>query len=326
MNAAHVDAYLRRLGAGHPAAPTAAALRELQLRHLRTVPFENLSVHLDEDIVLEEERLLDKVVGAHRGGFCYELNGAFGALLAALGFEVTLLAARVFGEEGRLGIPYDHLALRVRTADGGDWLTDVGFGALSHFPLAFEERGEQVEPGGTLQIVAAAPGPEPHTGPAPDPHLTGTKRSAGAAGTAEHAKQAGTAEHAKPAGTAKPAEPAEPAEPAGTGDLDVVLDGKPQYRLELRPRVLGDFVAGAWWHSTSPASHFTRSLVCSRLTEDGGRVTLGGRTLTTTGLDGTREVRDMTSDEEVLAVYRDRFGIELASVPAVRNRNPGRSS
>ncbi|PZG71113.1 acetyltransferase, partial [Streptomyces sp. NTH33] len=102
-------------------------------------------------------------------------------------------------------------------------------------------------------------------------------------------------------------------------DLDVVRDGKLEYRLEVRPRVLGDFVTGAWWHRTSPSSHFMRSLVCSRLTEDGGRITLSGRTLTTTGTDGAREVRDLASDAEVLAVYRDRFGIELASVPVVRD-------
>jgi N-hydroxyarylamine O-acetyltransferase len=103
-------------------------------------------------------------------------------------------------------------------------------------------------------------------------------------------------------------------------DLDVVQDGKPQYRLELRPRVLADFVAGAWWHSTSSASHFTQSLVCSRLLEDGGRITLAGRTLTVTGGEGTRDVRELTTDNEVLGVYRERFGIELGSVPEVRGR------
>ncbi|MCX5334157.1 MULTISPECIES: arylamine N-acetyltransferase [unclassified Streptomyces] len=273
MNSTQVDAYLRRLGAEHPAWPTVDVLRELQLRHLQTVPFENLSIHLGEEIVLEEKRLLDKVVGARRGGFCYELNGCFGALLGALGFEVTLLAARVYGEEGRLGIPYDHLALRVRTVDGGDWLADVGFGAHSHHPLAMGARGEQVDPGGTFRVVEAG------------------ADAAGVRGGHVVAEAA---------------------------DLDVVMGGKPQYRLEVRPRVLGDFVAGAWWHSTSPASHFTRSPVCSRVTEDGGRITLSGRSFTVTGADGTREVRELGTDEEVLGVYRERFGVELDRVPVAR--------
>ncbi|MFD6167688.1 arylamine N-acetyltransferase family protein [Streptomyces coeruleorubidus] len=273
MHSAQVDAYLRRLGVEHPAWPTVDVLRELHLRHLRTVPFENLSIHLGEEIVLEEKRLLDKVVGARRGGFCYELNGAFGALLAALGYDVALLAARVYGDEERLGIPYDHLALRVRTVDGGDWLADVGFGAHSHLPLAFGERGEQQDPGGTFRIVEAQPD------------------AAGVRG-GHHTVEA--------------------------ADLDVIRDGRPQYRLEVRPRVLGDFVAGAWWHSTSPVSHFTRSPVCSRVTEDGGRITLSGRRFTVTGADGGRQERELGTDEEVLEVYRERFGIELGSVPSVR--------
>ena len=278
MDATRRDAYLRRLGAGHPASPTADVLRDLHLRHLRTVPFENLSLHLGEEIVLDEKRLLDKVVGARRGGFCYELNGAFGALLTALGFGVTRLAGRVYGDEGRLGIPYDHLALRVRTVDGGDWLADVGLGAHCHLPLAFGERGEQEDPGGTFRIAAAGT------------DAAGVRGGPG---------------------------------PEGAADLDVSRNGRPVYRLELRPRALGDFTAGAWWHSTSPASHFTRSLVCSRVTEDGGRITLGGRRFTVTAPDGTREVRELGPDEEVLAVYRDRFGIELDAVPAVRGTGDG---
>jgi len=273
MNSAQADAYLRRIGTQYPAWPTSDVLRELQLRHLKTVPFENLSIHLGEEIVLEEKRLLDKVVGARRGGFCYELNGAFGALLGALGFDVTLLAARVYGEEGRLGIPYDHLALRVRTVDGGDWLTDVGFGAHSLHPLAFGERGEQEDPGGTFQVVESGP------------DAAGVR---GVGGSREGV------------------------------DLDVVRDGKAQYRLEVRPRVLADFVTGAWWHSTSPESHFARSLVCSRVTEDGGRITLSGRNFTVTTAERTKTVSVLATDKEVLATYRERFGIELDQVPEVR--------
>lgn len=278
MNSAQAEAYLRRLGVERPVSPTIHALRELQLRHLVAVPFENLSIHLGEDIVLEENRLFDKVVGARRGGFCYELNGLFGALLTALGFDVTLLAGRVYGDEERLGILYDHLALRVRTVDGGDWLVDVGFGAHSHCPLAIGQRHGQEDPGGTFLVAPAGPD------------------AAGARG--------GGAD-------------------ADSGDLDVVRDGSRCYRLELRPRALDDFVAGAWWHSTSPESHFTRSLVCSRVTEDGGRITLSGRSLTVTAPGGEREVRELGADSEVLSVYRERFGIEVSGVPGVRKPGGG---
>lgn len=147
-----VAAYLQRIGARRPARPDAAALRDLQLRHLSAVPFENLSIHLAEVIVLREEALVDKVVGRRRGGFCYELNGAFAGLLAALGFRVTLLAARVFGDGGP-GPPFDHLALRVDLDPDGPWLVDVGFGRFSHHPLRLDLRDEQPDPGGTFRIV-----------------------------------------------------------------------------------------------------------------------------------------------------------------------------
>ncbi|MEU5535879.1 arylamine N-acetyltransferase [Streptomyces sp. NPDC020362] len=289
MNSAQIDAYLRRLGVARPQQPTTEALRELHMRHLRTIPFENLSIHLGEEIVLEEKRLLDKLVEARRGGFCYELNGAFGALLAALGYQVEFLAGRVYGDEGRLGIPYDHLALHVRTADGGDWLADVGFGAHSHYPLAFAERGEQSDPGGTFRVAEAGPDAAGVRGGGDGPDAAGVR------GGGEGA--------------------------AGSVDLDVLRNGTPQYRLERRPRVLGDFVSGVWWQSTSPQSHFTQSLVCSRVTEDGGRITLSGRKLITTAADGRKEARELGTDEEVLAVYRERFGIGLGSVPTVRIRN-----
>jgi N-hydroxyarylamine O-acetyltransferase len=163
--------------------------------------------------------------------------------------------------------------------DGGEWLADVGFGAHSHYPLAFGARDEQEDPGGTFRIVEAGPD------------------AAGVRG--------GDGAPAKGGGEA--------------ADLDVVVGGRSQYRLEVRPRALGDFMAGAWWHSTSPASHFTQSLVCSRVTEDGGRITLSGRVLKVTGADGEREERELGTDEEVLEVYRERFGVALDRVPVARN-------
>src|SRR6266540_3030147 len=92
MDELSVAAYLDRIGAARPARADGGALRELQLRHLHAVPFENLSIHLGEEIVLEEQALHHKVVARRRGGFCYELNGLFAALLRELGFKVTLVA------------------------------------------------------------------------------------------------------------------------------------------------------------------------------------------------------------------------------------------
>lgn len=68
-----------------PGAPSPRALARLQLAHLRTVPFENLAVHLGERIALDPDTLHTNVVTRRRGGFCCELNGAFAALLISLG-------------------------------------------------------------------------------------------------------------------------------------------------------------------------------------------------------------------------------------------------
>jgi N-hydroxyarylamine O-acetyltransferase len=147
-----VDDYLARIGAARPERADDETLRELHLRHVLTVPFENLSVHLGEDIVLDDEALVAKIVERHRGGFCYELNGAFAALLSALGYDVALLAARVHGANG-LGIPYGHMVVRA-----GQWLVDVGFGSHSHYPLRADVSRDQVDPGGTFRVETTPDG------------------------------------------------------------------------------------------------------------------------------------------------------------------------
>ena len=95
MDETTLAAYLDRIGAGRPPVLDEAALGDLHRAHLMAVPFENLSIHLAESISLGEDGLIDKIVTRRRGGFCYELNGAFALLLQALGARVVLAAARV---------------------------------------------------------------------------------------------------------------------------------------------------------------------------------------------------------------------------------------
>jgi N-hydroxyarylamine O-acetyltransferase len=119
-------AYLRRLGLDAVPLPTGETLARLHREHLLRVPFENLDIHLGTPIVLDTGAFAEKIARRGRGGFCYELNGAFGALLAWLGFEVEQREARVHGSAGPGG-RFGHLCLAVRL-EGRPLLADVGFG------------------------------------------------------------------------------------------------------------------------------------------------------------------------------------------------------
>lgn len=149
----NIEAYLRRINYTGPTEPTAPTLRELHLAHLLAVPFENLDIHLGREIVLDEEKLLSKIVRQHRGGFCYELNGAFAALLRELGFEVAMLSAGVARAEGGFDPPFDHMTLMVRLEDR--WLADVGFGDSFREPLLLDNRDEQTQNGEAYKLVDA---------------------------------------------------------------------------------------------------------------------------------------------------------------------------
>jgi N-hydroxyarylamine O-acetyltransferase len=74
-----------------------------------------------------------------RGGYCYELNALFAALLRAQGYEVELLSARVGRPDGTLSPEFDHMALRVRSPRLlVPHLADVGFGDAFLRPLPLE--------------------------------------------------------------------------------------------------------------------------------------------------------------------------------------------
>ena len=124
-------------------APTIQTLQALHLAHMQSVPFENLSIHYGQPIILQVDALYDKIVNQRRGGFCYELNGLFAELLRHLGFQVTLLSAGVAKQTGGFGPEFDHLTLLIHQLSGTDWLADVGFGDSFLQPLRFEAELEQ---------------------------------------------------------------------------------------------------------------------------------------------------------------------------------------
>jgi N-hydroxyarylamine O-acetyltransferase len=150
-----VKAYLERINYQGPVAPNAETLRALQVAHLLAVPFENLSIHARQPIVLEDGALFAKIVLHRRGGFCYEANGLFAALLRAVGFDVTMLSAGVAKAGGGFGPDFDHMALAVALEER--WLVDVGFGDSFREPLRLDERGEQVQGERAYRILPDGP-------------------------------------------------------------------------------------------------------------------------------------------------------------------------
>jgi N-hydroxyarylamine O-acetyltransferase len=103
--------------------------------------------------------------------------------------------------------------------------------------------------------------------------------------------------------------------------IDVLLDGKPLYRVEDRPVTMDDFRPTLWWYRTCAESPFLQDLFCSMPTPD-GRVTLRGRRLTRI-VGESRHVEELTGDAAVLDAYRKFFGIVLKRLPADPVRAPG---
>jgi len=139
MNDAQLARYLERIGHGWNVRPNLETLRSLHRAHVTSIAFEGLDAQLGTVPSLDPDAIFAKLVEQPRGGWCYEMNGLFGAALEAIGFEVNRLSCGVMrqaGGDARLGT---HLALLVEC--DGPWLCDVGFGGslLEPLPLMMGE-------------------------------------------------------------------------------------------------------------------------------------------------------------------------------------------
>jgi N-hydroxyarylamine O-acetyltransferase len=312
----NINAYLERIHYHGSLEPTAETLRALQVAHLLTVPFENLSIHARQPIVLDDDALFTKIVANRRGGFCYEANGLFAALLRALGFEVAMLSAQVANAEGEFGPDFDHMTLMVTPPGSTDfsrrWLVDVGFGDSFLEPLMLDERGEQMQRSRAYQIISNGS------------YLLLMQRDDGdliqrdeghsneKAGVQRESAQGEEGGISTPAGLPRRGPRLAPAN-------DQL---KALYRFTLQPHEYADYAEMCRYHQTSPDSHFTRSRICSRATLHGqiaGRITLSDRRLITTSKSGahqphqTRQERTLQSEAEYADVLREQFGIVMTS-------------
>lgn len=122
-----VDAYLERIHTKRPAALTKESLDDLIFCHQCHVPFENLDIWMfKRDIPLAIASIYDKVVTKHRGGYCFELNALFTALLKDLGYHATSCMCRITRNKNYVPLIL-HRGIIVRLEDV-DYFCDVGYG------------------------------------------------------------------------------------------------------------------------------------------------------------------------------------------------------
>jgi N-hydroxyarylamine O-acetyltransferase len=154
MSDIDLKAYFARIGYSGSPTPTLETLRALHWLHPAAITFENLDPLMKRPVCLQVDALMTKLVAQRRGGYCYEQNTLFAAVLRSLGYCVVTLAARVlWGAPKGVVRPRAHMLLRVELPQGS-YLADVGFGLLTlTAPMQLRSDLEQSTPHGLHRLV-----------------------------------------------------------------------------------------------------------------------------------------------------------------------------
>lgn len=267
--------YLERIGMDTPPAADVEGLARVLTAHRFAIPFENLDIMLGRGIELSLEAIAARLVHARRGGYCFQQNGLFAAMLDAMGFAVRPLLARVWLGSGQ-GLPDEvpprtHMLLAV-TIDGRDWIADAGFGGSQTVPLLLIGGTEAATPDGARHRLRAASMPG-------DPEGTWLLERLGPA--------------------------------AATDGRTKVSDAwQPQYGFAEHAAVQADILQANHWTSTRADTRFTSLHIASRPTPTGFAALTDCALSVYDGGDVSR--RTIERPDEYRAVLGDIFGIELA--------------
>lgn len=263
-----LDAYFARIGYDGPRDVGIGNLNGMIEAHVRAIPFECLDVMLGRGISVGMADIEAKLIGARRGGYCFEQNTLMLQVMRQLGYRAQPISARVTYRKPTTPRPTrTHIFSRVSLEDG-DWFVDVGIGVVSPTcALRMELDTVQETPLESRRIVARG-------------DWEGFERRS----------------------------------PGSLLVHQIEQDGKwvdaCEFTLEEMHGI--DRELGNWYTSAHPDSYFRRTLMVARAIE-GGRLSISGQQFTRRLTDGTKTVRTMATDAEVLEVLEQEFGIVLAS-------------
>ncbi len=286
----NLAAYLQRVGLDPDAVAEGRAgasavseryslLRAIMAAHSRTIPFENIDVVLGKRVSMADANVEAKLVGARRGGYCFEQNTLLRQALEALDYGVRPLLCRVrWGKRPETLTTFTHVALAVAVSgDESEYLVDVGFaGTNSVAPIRLSTVGPQAMPEGHFRVVTGVD----HVG------LSSAGPGGGYTGLEMHNR----------------------------GEWKCLYVFRTE-ETAIRP----DLEMSNWISCTGPAARFTNQFFCCIVVGDTMRYHILNnkfvvRTLAAAeGTASTVEETEITSAEQLVTLLRDVFGISFGS-------------
>ncbi len=128
-------------------------LAAVQYGFQKKVPYENLDIIRRFPLSLDYDKLYEKIILNHRGGYCFEINGFLGEVLRSLGFGVTEYMARYLRGETEIPVRR-HRVLGVAASDGKRYICDAGIGqAAFRYPLLMEENSHSAQFGEEYRVT-----------------------------------------------------------------------------------------------------------------------------------------------------------------------------
>lgn len=164
------EAYYERIGATATLLPLVTAntsstpgalgvnfLRNLMLAHLSTIPFENVDLVLGRPISMHLSDVYDKLIHAHRGGYCFEQNSLLRAAMVDAGFtHIRTLAARaaISDEAAPTGRLHIMNLVTIHGEKQERYLVDIGTSAgIPMAPIKLDTTEPQRTPAGEFRVL-----------------------------------------------------------------------------------------------------------------------------------------------------------------------------
>lgn len=276
----NLEEYFRRIGFnGSYDKPDLPTLKLIHKLHILSIPFENLSIHCGEKIIMDLEVIFNKVVRSSRGGWCLENNFLFNWVLREMGYDTTMLGCRVFSSIlNDFGPDETHLINKV-IIDGKPYITDVSFGVSFQIwePLELISGKDQPQAAGVFRFL--------DKGDFWMLEKTGRKPLVV---NPEFAKS----------------------------NLVNRYETNQIYCFTLKSRGSENFLETNHKLQTDPASLFTNKSICSQQTSTGFKALIGWTYCEVTykpeeGVD-VLHMRDVT-DDEIEQIVKEQFNIQLQS-------------